>query len=84
MVSNDCVKYNPRDTSTRREDKSDTDMFVEMIALLNADGIFWDTMNNLDVPIRHNLDEVKPGVVLESEPDLPVKDIASHHCSWAQ
>ena len=78
------INYNPWDTSTRREPKSDVDALVEIIADIDADGIFLDTMNNLEVPIREKLDAVKPGIVLESELDLPVKDIASHHCSWAQ
>lgn len=78
------INYNPWDTSTRRESKSDVDALVEIIAAIDADGIFLDTMNNLEVPIREKLDAVKPGIVLESELDLPVKDIASHHCSWAQ
>lgn len=78
------INYNPWDTGTRREPKSDVETLVEIIDAIDADGIFLDTMNNLGDPIRSKLDSVRKGVVLESELDLPVKDIASHHCSWAQ
>ena len=78
------IDYNPWDTGTRRETKSDVDMLCEIVAALDIDGIFLDTMNQGAAEFRRKLDAVRPGVVLEGEGALPVARIADHHMSWAQ
>jgi formylglycine-generating enzyme required for sulfatase activity len=78
------VNYNPWDTGTRREDKSDADMLVEIVKSIEADGIFLDTLHEGMADLRPKLDAVRPGVVLESELTLPVDRIHDHHMSWAQ
>ena len=40
------IDYNPWDTGTRREDRSDIDVLVEMVRALDADAIFLDTLSN--------------------------------------
>lgn len=78
------IDYNPWDTGTRRDRKSDADALVELIQSIEADGIFLDTLHEGFAEIRAKLDAVRPGVVLESELTLPTKRIYDHHMSWAQ
>lgn len=78
------INYNPWDTGTRREDIPDIDALVEILKAINADGIFLDTLKELEDDFRQKLDAVKPGIVLESELELPTSRIFDHHMSWAQ
>jgi formylglycine-generating enzyme required for sulfatase activity len=78
------IDYNPWDTGTRREGKSDIDALVEIVEAIEADGIFLDTLHKGTKEFRAKLDKVRPGVVLESELTLPVERIHDHHMSWAQ
>jgi formylglycine-generating enzyme required for sulfatase activity len=78
------IDYNPWDTGTRREGKSDVEMLAEMVKAIDADGIFLDTLHEGMQELRGRLDAVRPGVVLESELTLPVERIGDHHMSWAQ
>ena len=78
------IDYNPWDTGTRREDKPDVDILVELVKMIEADGIFLDTLHEGMKELRSKLDAARPGVVLESELTLPVERIHDHHMSWAQ
>jgi formylglycine-generating enzyme required for sulfatase activity len=78
------INYNPWDRGTRREDKPDVDMLVEMVRALDVDGIFLDTMTQGAAEFRTALDDARPGVVLEGEGVPPLERIADHHASWAQ
>ncbi len=78
------LDYNPWDTGTRREAKSDAQMLAEFVDAIEADGIFLDTLHEGMQELRAQLDAVRPGVVLESELTLPVERIQDHHMSWAQ
>jgi hypothetical protein len=78
------IDYNPWDTGTRRDQKSDLDALVEVVQAIEADGIFLDTMHEGARAFRALLDAVRPGVVLESELALPLTAIEQHHMSWAQ
>jgi len=78
------IPYKPWDVGTRREGKSDLDALVEMVAAINADGIFLDTWPAGWGELRSRLDEARPGVVLEPELGLPLPRVADHHMSWAQ
>jgi formylglycine-generating enzyme required for sulfatase activity len=78
------IDYNPWDTGTRREAKSDIDMLVEMVAAMEVDGIFLDTMSRGASEIRAKLDAVRPGVILEGEGVVPLENVHEHHASWAQ
>ena len=78
------IDYNPWDTGTRREDRSDVEMLVEMVEAIEADGIFLDTLHEGMQELRARLNTARPGVVLESELTLPVERIGDHHMSWAQ
>ena len=78
------INYNPWDTGTRREGKSDIKMLAEMVGELKVDGIFLDTMKEGAVTLRQELDAARPGVVLEGEATPPLDRLADHHASWAQ
>ncbi len=78
------IDYNPWDTGTRRENESDIDMLCTIIAAIDADGIFLDTMDAAMEGLRDKLDKVKKGIVLESELEVPVERIKDHNMSWAQ
>ena len=78
------IDYNPWDTGTRREAKGDIDMLCEIVAALDVDGIFLDTMKEGAADFRKKLDAVRTGVVLEGEISLPMERIADHHMGWAQ
>jgi formylglycine-generating enzyme required for sulfatase activity len=78
------IDYNPWDTGTRRENKSDLDALVEFVQALEADGIFLDTMSQGAAEFRVRLDAIRPGVILEGEDAVPLEHIHDHHASWAQ
>jgi len=78
------IDYNPWDTGTRREAKTDIDALVEMVRALEADGIFLDTLEKGSPEFRAKLDAARPGVILEGEMALPLENLADHHASWAQ
>ena len=78
------IDYNPWDTGTRREDKPDIDVLVELVKTIEADGVFLDTLHEGTEQFRAKLDAARAGVVLESELTLPVERVHDHHMSWAQ
>jgi len=78
------LAYNPWDTGTRREGKPDEEVLVEMVREFGFDGVFLDTLRDGGRTLRLALDRAKPGVVLESELDLPIAAVKDHHASWAQ
>jgi len=77
------IDYNPWDSGTKRENKRDIDVLIEIISALNADGIFLDTLRNAP-GFREKIDRIRKGTVLEGEIALPVEDVSTHHMSWAQ
>ncbi len=78
------IDYNPWDTGTRREGKSDLETLTELVRAIEADGIFLDTMSKGASEFRARLDAARPGVILEGEGALPLENIHDHHASWAQ
>jgi formylglycine-generating enzyme required for sulfatase activity len=78
------IDYNPWDTGTRREAKSDIETLVSFVKSIDADGIFLDTMSEGAGEFRAKLDAARPGVVLEGEGALPLERVYDHHLSWAQ
>jgi formylglycine-generating enzyme required for sulfatase activity len=78
------LAYNPWDTGTRREPKSDAETLVDLVSAVGFDAVFLDTLNSGGSHLREAMDRARPGVVLESELDLPLASIPMHHASWAQ
>ncbi|RMB61365.1 SUMF1/EgtB/PvdO family nonheme iron enzyme [Tessaracoccus antarcticus] len=77
------VDYNPWDTGTRRSGEDRAEL-AALVAHLDADGIFLDTLREADPALVDTLQQAKPGVVLEGESKLALERIADHHLSWAQ
>ncbi len=78
------IDYNPWDTGTRREAKSDYEMLAEVIAAIGADGVFLDTLSEGSEKLRAVLDKAKPGVAIVSEGNPPVEQLAICSGSWGQ
>jgi formylglycine-generating enzyme required for sulfatase activity len=78
------IDYNPWDVGTRRESAPDLEVLVELVSVLEADGIFLDTMSKGASEFRAKLDAARPGVILEGEDAVPLENIYDHHASWAQ
>ena len=78
------VDYNPWDQGTRREGRPDLEVLAELVGALEADGIFLDTMTHGASEFRARLDQIRPGVILESEGAVPLENVHDHHGSWAQ
>jgi formylglycine-generating enzyme required for sulfatase activity len=78
------LDYNPWDTGTRREGKPDLEVLVEFVRVLEADGLFLDTMSKGAADFRSKLDAARPGVILEGEGAVPLENLHDHHASWAQ
>src|SRR5579862_5776475 len=78
------LAYNPWDTSTRREPKSDAEVLAELCGEAGFDSIFLDTLPHGGPDLRDAVDKARAGVVLESELAMPIDSIPTHHASWAQ
>jgi formylglycine-generating enzyme required for sulfatase activity len=76
--------YNPWDKGTRSGGEEHLGSLVRMVADLEADGIFLDTMDRAGGDFRRRLDAVRRGVALEGELELPLQNVHDHHLSWAQ
>ena len=78
------INYNPWDIGTRREGKSDIDALVDIVAAIDADGIFLDTLKEGGADFREKIDKIRPGIVLEGELAAELEILPTHHLSWAQ
>ncbi|MBN2474918.1 MAG: SUMF1/EgtB/PvdO family nonheme iron enzyme [Pirellulales bacterium] len=78
------LDYNPWDRGTRREPRDDLPVLADLVAAIEADGVFLDTLHAGSGEFRRLLDAARPGVALESELALGVERIHDHHLSWAQ
>jgi len=78
------VDYNPWDRGTRREGRSDEVLLAELVAAIEADGIFLDTMSAGSVSLRKRLDAARPGVALAPEGHPNIDQLAVLSLSWAQ
>ena len=78
------LDFNPWDTGTRREACSDAEMLAKFIEMLDADGLYLDTMKHGSSLLRERIDTVKPGVVFESQSFAPMESLETHHMCWAE
>ena len=78
------VDYNPWDVGTRREPVDDDAAVAALVAELDADGVFLDTMKEARPGLRPAVDAARGGVAFEGESTLPLERISDHHLSWAQ
>lgn len=77
------VDYNPWDTGTRRGADDATEL-AALVADLDADGVFLDTLRKAEPELVERLERARPGLALEGESKLATERIADHALSWAQ
>ncbi|MGL6195472.1 MAG: formylglycine-generating enzyme family protein [Thermoguttaceae bacterium] len=78
------INYNPWDTGTHREGKTDEDFLVDFVLETQVDGIFLDTMVGDSPILRQKLDAVRPGITLSPEGNPSILDLGICNSSWAQ
>ena len=78
------IDFNPWDTLTRREGKSDEEALAELVLAIDADGIFLDTMIAGSPVLRNTIDAAKRGVCFEPESSPPVSQLPICSASWNQ
>jgi len=78
------IDYNPWDTGTRREAASDEAALAELVAAIEADGIFLDTMSAAAPSLRTHIDVARPGVVFAPEGHPAIDQLSMCNGSWAQ
>jgi formylglycine-generating enzyme required for sulfatase activity len=77
------LPFQPWDSATRQEDKTDAEVLISTTEAIGADGIYLDTWYEC-APLRLKLDEVRPGLAIDTELPIPIEYVAEHHMSWAQ
>jgi formylglycine-generating enzyme required for sulfatase activity len=77
------LPFQPWDSATRREDGTDAEILIATTEAIGADGIYLDTWYE-GAPLRLELDEVRPGLAIDTELPIPIEYVAEHHMSWAQ
>jgi formylglycine-generating enzyme required for sulfatase activity len=78
------INYNPWDKATRDDGITDQEALAEMVAALNVDGIFLDTMFAASEGLRDAVDAKRKGVTFVPEALPETKDIGSLMGSWFQ
>lgn len=78
------LPYNPWDTGTAREKESDDAALARLVAAIEADGLFLDTMDVAPAGLRQAVDAVRPGVAFEPEGHPSIEEMERCSGSWAQ
>ncbi len=77
------VDYNPWDVGTRRGGE-DGDELAWLVADLQVDGVFLDTLREGGAGLLSSLSAARKGVAVEGESTLPLARLVDHPLSWAQ
>ncbi len=77
------VDYNPWDGGSRRAGK-DADELARLVADLDVDGVFLDTLKEGGDALLGSLSAARKGVAVEGESALPLDRLVDHPLSWAQ
>ena len=77
------VDYNPWDVGTRRSGQ-DAEELASLVADLDIDGVFLDTLKEGGGELLSRLDASRPGVAVEGESTLALERLVDHPLSWAQ
>ncbi|MBN2209788.1 MAG: hypothetical protein JW709_00180, partial [Sedimentisphaerales bacterium] len=78
------VCFNPWDIADGISPDDNIERMIRFTCALDADGVFLDTWTHGPKNLLVKFNACRPGIVLESELDLPLQAIANHHFSWAQ
>ncbi len=74
----------PWDTGTRREGRPDEVVIADLVAQLEADGVFLDTLTGASSTLRQAVDARRAGVTLTPELGPPARQLSLCNSSWAQ
>jgi len=75
--------YNPWDVGTRRAGEDAVEL-ARLVADLDVDGVFLDTLKEGGDALLDSLRAARAGVAVEGESTLPLARLADHPLSWAQ
>ncbi|HOZ49569.1 MAG TPA: SUMF1/EgtB/PvdO family nonheme iron enzyme [Candidatus Hydrogenedentes bacterium] len=78
------LDYNPWDRDTRRPGKADEEVLAELVATLDADGLFLDTLLGGSQALRDAVDRRRAGVVFAPEGHPAIDQLGICSASWAQ
>jgi len=78
------TNYNPWDIGTRRDERSDEELLIELLTATGMDGVFLDTLDVVPGDLRRRLDAVRPGIALCPEIHPPIAQLGQCTASWAQ
>ena len=78
------IPYMPWDVGTRREEVSDERALAEIVAAIEADGIFLDTMQQSPNVLRETIDGARAGVAFAPEGHPSIAEMQRCSGSWAQ
>lgn len=79
------IPYNPWDTGTGRPDPAGhAAALAGLVAGLDIDGVFLDTLRGADDTLLTAVLAARPGTVFETESAVPTDRVGVHLASWAQ
>lgn len=78
------LDYNPWDEHTRREGVIDEKALANMIAAIDVDCVFLDTMEKGSGALRRQADGVRAGVAFEAEVPVSLENLGDHQMSWVE
>ncbi len=79
------MAYNPWDTGTGRPDPAGhAAPLADLVAALDLDGVFLDTLRGGDDTLLTTVLAARPGTVFETESAVPTERVGVHLASWAQ
>jgi formylglycine-generating enzyme required for sulfatase activity len=78
------LPFLPWDTGTRRENDEAEKQLIALVAALEADGIFMDSLSGAEDRLRMATDSEKLGVVFVPGACPPVEQVSVCNLSWAQ
>ncbi len=78
------LAYNPWDTGTRREPKSDAETLADILRATGADGVFLDTLSGADASLRETLRAARPEIAVCPELIPSLGDLSRLTGGWQQ
>ncbi len=78
------IPFFPWDVATRQENRAPIETLAHLIGELGADGVYLDTLANAPAGLRKALDDVSPGIVLQTQSRVPSADLQDHPMSWSE
>ena len=77
------IAYNPWDNKARSQGKSDEDELLRLLKEIDADGVYLDTISNVD-GFLDKLQKIKPGTIMQSEIPIKPELLELVHQSWLE